>query len=250
MLNIVKSELYKTIHRKCTYVFFIVFGVGGFFFNLLLKVLMKGEFTANPGDVVLDGWEQIVVAMGWYLVYMIAQTVHSNESKLCVLKNSISYGSNRTKIYIGRYIAQLIALVVSVAVVAGLVILGVQLFFGGVTAEGAKTYYEYIGIMMVMWVAAISMAHALAMNLNSNTLATVIYILYFSLTTDLLSILQFALPNNGVVKFLRDNEIRTFAINMLGEISDKWKQGMLIALVYLVVTFVLGIFLFRRKEVK
>lgn len=251
MLNIVKSELYKVIHRKCTYVFLIVFGLGGFFFNGLLKMAMISE-AETAGDSLLNGWMEIIVVLGWFLVYMIAQTVHSNESKLGVLKNSISFGSNRTKFYIGRFLAQIICLVIAAVVVSFLVLAGTQIFFGGVTFAGIKEYYAYLGVMMIMWSAAISMAHSFEMNLNSNTLATVIFILYFSLSTDLIQLLDYLLPNSSIVDGIQKYEIRTIITEtyMSDQLGTMWGKCILVAAVYLVVTFIIGLVVFRRKEVK
>ncbi|MDO5519623.1 MAG: hypothetical protein Q4G58_03915 [bacterium] len=252
MLNVMKSEFYKVLHRKCMYVFFLVFGLGGFLFNLVLKVLEAEDAPDFQGNEVLDGWIQIIVVLGWFIVYMIAQIVHSNESKTLVLKNSIAYGTNRTKIYLGRFFTEILSLVIAVAVVSVLVLAGSALFFGGVTFEGFKAYYASIGSMMVMWTAAISMAHALAMILNSNTLATVIYILYFALAADLLSLVQMALPDNGIVSFLRKYEIRTITLNSStgNGFGDDWWKCFLVAAVYFVVFFVIGITVFRKREVK
>ncbi|MDO5291348.1 MAG: hypothetical protein Q4F05_01235 [bacterium] len=252
MLNVMKSEFYKVLHRKCMYVFFLVFGLGGFLFNFVLKMLeadSKAEFRANA---ILDGWIQIIVILGWFIVYMIAQIVHSNESKTLVLKNSIAYGTNRTNIYLGRFLTEVLSLVIAVAIVSVLVLAGCVLVFDGITFTGVKAYYTSIGSLMVMWIAAVSMAHALAMVLNSNTLATVIYILYFSLAPDLISLVKFALPNNGIVSFISKYEIRTITINSStgsGFGPDAWKC-FVVAGVYFVVSFIVGIMVFRKREVK
>ena len=175
-----------------------------------------------------------------------------NESKTGVLKNTISFGISRTKLYVARFLTQLIVLVAAIVLVSGSLLLGNLVFNGGCSHEALMTFVRSIAYTTILWIASLSFAHALAMCLNSNSLGTVIYILYFLIVNSVIEMVHMAMPNNAIVTFMSKYELYEFGSRTIvrNEVANNLANYFWVGGGYLLVTFGLGIFFFRRKEVK
>ena len=108
MLNYLRAELYKLCHRKS---FWITLGV-----MLALEALLVWGFTfvnAHGGyayfeDSVLDIIPRIL-ALGGYFTVVAGDMVFAGQYRNATLKNEVSFGLPRWRIYMGKFIAQLIA---------------------------------------------------------------------------------------------------------------------------------------------
>lgn len=254
MFDFIRSELYKVLHRRCTKVFFIIFGLLAFFCNYPFRLIND---TFSTGGLITDGtllvWAMVLVQFGWFIVYMVGQTVHSNESKNGVLKNSVSVGIGRTKIYVARFLAELIYLGIAIVILSCILLSGHFVFLGAASSEAYSSFFKILGCLAILWIAALSMAHCLAMICNSNSLCTTIYILYFMFGEGILNLLLLLFKNNGVIKFMKEHEIYIIASNLLQEellSSASVMKVVGVAIVYFIFFFALGILVFHRKEIK
>ena len=117
MLNYLRAELYKLCHRKS---FWITLGV-----FVALEALLVWGFTfvnANGGraffdDCVMDIIPRIL-PLGGYLTLLAGDMVFAGQYRNATLKNEVSFGIPRWRIYLGKFIAQLItALILCLAMV-------------------------------------------------------------------------------------------------------------------------------------
>ena len=116
-----KSEWFRTFHRKYLY---ITTGC------LCALVILASVFLKVNEDVMYDMTDymgtfllSIVttgLSMGYYLTMIVADMIFSDEYKHQTLKNTVSYGISRVKIYLGKLISGLMAgvLVMTVTVAA------------------------------------------------------------------------------------------------------------------------------------
>lgn len=112
MLNYLRSELYKTLKRKYTYIF-----TGGIvFFSFVLIMLIYGpgpELYADTMFRLLISMLPILVVMG----IVVMDNVFSDEYKNNTIRNSVSFGISRSAIYAGKLLAGLISAIVMAAVI-------------------------------------------------------------------------------------------------------------------------------------
>lgn len=257
MIPFVQSELYKVLHKRGTKIFFLFFGCAAFFFNYLFKLAKDTWNFENMSDGVLLIWMMIIVEVGWFLVLMISQMVHSNEGKVGVLKNSVSVGMSRTKIYISRWIAECIVMLIAILFFASLLFAGHFVFLGKATASTYQSCLSTLVCLTILWIGALSMCHFLNMVLNSNSLSIAIYILYFMFIGSVMQLLMMFLPKNEIVEFIQEHEIAVVASAVVNEGTSSSEMfsktiGVVagVGFVYFIVFFILGIIAFRKKEIK
>ena len=118
MLNYLRAELYKLCHRRS---FWVTLGV-----MLGLEALLVWGFTfvnAHGGrayfdDCVMDIIPRIL-SLGGYFTVVAGDMVFAGQYRNATLKNEVSFGIPRWRIYMGKFIAQLIAAFVLCFVMIG-----------------------------------------------------------------------------------------------------------------------------------
>ena len=108
MLNYLRAELYKLRHRKS---FWITLGV-----LLALEALLVWGFTfvnAHGGHVYFDDCVLDIIprmlSVGGYFTILAGDMVFAGQYRNATLKNEVSFGLPRWRIYLGKLIAQLLA---------------------------------------------------------------------------------------------------------------------------------------------
>ena len=115
MVNYMRAEFYKVFHRRYTYIFLLV----------LLAcegLLVAGwAFTnANGNDVGFDfgaGVLAMMLSVGLYCTVLTGDLVFSDQYKFNTLKNEVSYGLSRLRIYLGKLLVSCITALVLCAVI-------------------------------------------------------------------------------------------------------------------------------------
>lgn len=257
MFNYMQGELYKIMHRRCTKIFFGLFGIMAFFLNYLFKVTASGATLLDLTNEALGLWMMLITGFGWFLVFMLEQIVYSNEGKAGTLKNSVSYGFSRSKIYVARFLVEIFFMLFAILVLAAVMLLGHLVFFGAASAEMYRFVFQMFVALFFMWLGALAMAHALAMCFTSNSVSTTIYMMYFFGGDLIFEILRMIFSDNDIIQFICDHEIYNLSYNTYmsgalnkGITSSQMLTCIVVGLVYLVVCFLLGWFFFKKKEVK
>ena len=118
MLNYLRAELYKLRHRKS---FWITLGV-----MLALEALLVWGFTfinAHGGHTCFDDCIMDIIprmlSFGGYLTLLSGDMVFAGQYRNATLKNEVSFGLPRWRIYLGKLIAQLLAALLMCFVMIG-----------------------------------------------------------------------------------------------------------------------------------
>ncbi|WP_346929554.1 ABC transporter permease [Clostridium sp.] len=254
MLNYIKSELYKTTHRKYPYIVVGVLSLICILVNILALKIMKDQ----PGGFRISMSDMLMISTGmfgmiYYAVIMIVDIVFSDEYKHQTLKNTVSFGINRTKIYLGKFISEIIVAIISLVIVTSVLILSsyMCLGLGEVTiVEVLKNFGAKLIAVFPLWVVGLAIANFLAFNIkNNNTLAfaylgvVAVFPGIVSILADLKPIfakLQSILVSNQI-KFIRTQEIISG-----GDIAKCYILG----IIYVILITAIGIISFRRREIK
>ena len=114
MLNYMRAECYKLLHRKYMFLFSLVI--------LACEALLNAGFVfTNVNGNYVDFYTGGVMAtafltMGLYLAIVVADAVFSDQYKYNTLKNEVSFGIPRTRIYLGKLLVTAMAGLVMAAI--------------------------------------------------------------------------------------------------------------------------------------
>lgn len=116
-LDYIRAEFYKVLHRKYTWGFLLAMLAGA-------GLLVAGwAFTnANGNDVgfyVGAGIMTQMLIVGLYCTILTGDVVFSDQYKFNTLKNEVSYGIPRVRIYLGKLLVSAVTAIVLCAIIIG-----------------------------------------------------------------------------------------------------------------------------------
>ncbi|HJB26166.1 MAG TPA: ABC transporter permease [Firmicutes bacterium] len=262
MLNYIKSELYKTFHRKYLYIFtgiccLLCAGV-----NLL--AFFANEHFDNPVD--FGGLLSIAMMMFpavTYLMLITTDIVFSDEYKHGTLKNAISYGVPRWQVYFGKLLVSIFVTCLSGAVILGVFLLSAFLVAPSTEQSGfvLQWFWAYLGGAVPIWISGISLAVMLFSIIRSSTAASFVYAGVLALLGPMVQILQFYVSDFFAsvyawlpMEVLGDWSTRIITADITGVdtvfstglFAHSWATGVL----WIFGTCLIGYLVFRKKEIK
>jgi ABC-2 type transport system permease protein len=254
MLNYIKSELYRTTHRKYPYVLVGSLSLICILVNVLAVLLMK-EYPQNTRVSISD---MLMISTGlftmiYYAVLMIVDIVFSDEHKHQTLKNTVSFGINRTKIYLGKFISELIVAIVSLAIVTTVLILSSYIFLGSdgaTTVEALKNFGTKLLAVFPLWLTGIAIANLLAFNIKNNNIFAFAYLGVVAVFPGIIKLLGYYKPIFVKIQsYLVSYNIK-FIVAQDRILSEDITKFYVLGIVYITLITVIGIMSFRRTEIK
>jgi len=254
MLNYIKSELYKTTHRKYPYIVIGVLSLICILVNILAASFIKKQpeiFRISMSEILM--FSTGMFGMIYYAVIMIVDIVFSDEYKHQTLKNTVSFGINRTKIYLGKFISEIIVAIVSLVIVTSVLILSSYIFLGSdgaTTVEALKNFGAKLIAVFPLWVVGLAIANLLAFNIKNNNTLAFAYLGVVVIFPGIVSILTNFKPIFVKIQsILVSNQIKFISSQGIisgGDIAKCYILG----IIYLVLITAIGVVSFRRREIK
>lgn len=253
MLNYMKSEWFRTFHRKYLY---IMTGC------LCALVILASVFLKVNEDVMYDMTDymgtfllSIVttgLSMGYYLAMIVADMMFSDEYKHQTLKNTVSYGISRVKIYLGKLISGLMAgvlvmaVTVAVTVVTALLVFGPDAEFSG---HLLNTMLPKLLAFIPLWMGGVAMGTMLLFFFK-NTAATFAFLGIAMVLPAIFGYISPLYPIFGEIKNLmvvtKINLVSNASLVSGSLMADCWITGLAAVVMYTVI----GALVFSRKEIK
>lgn len=118
MADYLSAELYKVVHRKYTWI-----ALGLFLGWVVLLTALWWATNSHGGFVPLSGALHTLVMLlpvGLYAPLITTDLVFSEQYKIGTLKNEISYGIPRSRIYLGKLVLEIAVAVLACALAVGL----------------------------------------------------------------------------------------------------------------------------------
>ncbi|WBY64895.1 MAG: ABC transporter permease [Thermocaproicibacter melissae] len=237
MLKMIHADLYKTFHRA--YFFIMTLVVSGLCVALVFA--MRGGGAGNWTGATELGVELLGYPV--FLIPMLTQIVYAEEFRDHTLKNTIAFGTNRTVLYISKWLTTIILGVIMAAVV-------LFFFFGcaalilpkdsDFTWDFMKVFFERFGASCLVYIAAISMSIFFIQLFNKSTLAIFFYYGGFYFTDLILTLIK---CDKGI-----DYLLKTQMSAIISKPVDQFRDPIVITLVTMAVFFVAGIVFFRKKD--
>lgn len=257
MMNLIYSELYKVGRRKSGKIVFLLLAFLAFFYNFYMKEVVYHNSSGYPGADINRMWEfwvQMLTTLGVFLTLFIVQLVHANEPKVGTLRNTVAFGLDRKKVYLSRWITELLLMLLAEVVLLPLLYVSNIIVFG----MPIEIVNKIIGMNMFgltfLWMACLSLAHFLAMICNSNSLGIVIYFIYFLFIDDIIGVVREYLIDGFLFEKLTEMEV-VQVLSQLGGFDNVINGNTMIlsvksGLLYITIFTVVGVWLYQKKELK
>ena len=249
MLNYIKAELYRAAHHRAVYL------VSGILLALALAFasLWVGPFTFPDMVALLSA----TMPVGLFMAAVMDMVVVSGVHRTGTLKNEISFGIPRSRVYLGKLTAAfLLSIILCALVLGGFLGLSWLLTPPG-DPEETQVVLAVLGYVVAasfpLWLGALGVTHALFLALKNEVVAA-------CLTAYLLLLGE---PMTAIFTMINSEAIAApaRAVQSVMLTAPFWKyqdeltwqlmaQNWAIGLGWLLVSTAAGLWLFRRAEIK
>lgn len=249
MLNYIKAELYRAAHHMTVYL------VSGILLALALAfaLMWVGPFTFPNMAALLSATMPIGLFMAAIMDVVVVSGVHRTGT----LKNEVEFGTPRSRIYLGKLIAAfLLAVMLCILVMGSFLGLG-WLFTAPGTPEETQVSLVILGYVTAasfpLWLGALGLTHALFLALKNEVVAACLTAYLLLLGEPMTAILTMI---NSEVIAGPARVVRSVLLTApFGQYQDDltWQlmaQCWAIGLGWLLASTVVGLWVFRRSEVK
>ena len=236
MLNYIRAEIYKLLRRKYTY---IALGV-----MLLLEALLVGGFVfTNAGGGHTGFWDGFLLvagmgAVGFCACMITGDVVFAGQYKNATLKNEVSFGLSRTRIYLGKFIVQTLLSIVYMVVMIVFYVGSCWLFLyqdpeSDLRALQIIGYFLAVGLPL--WIGGQAVACMCQFLLNGEMAASFAYVgIVFVLdgVLDILSMMNYGSRMGEVlatVKVYLPRPMLDMAVSVVGDwtfLGEAWLVGL------------------------
>lgn len=176
-LDYIRAEFYKVLHRKYTYWFLLAMLAGA-------GVLVWGwTYTNARGNNMADFTNAIVslvmlLSVGSYCTLITGDMVFSDQYKFNTLKNEVSYGIPRVRIYLCKLFTSCVTALIACAIIIGFYLGLCWLFLpnAGTAGEAMKMVGTAILNALPLWLGAQAVVMFCLSIFKSSTVASFIFI--------------------------------------------------------------------------
>ena len=251
MRNYLAAECYKTFRRKYCY---IALGV-----CLALEgVLLWGYWlTLNWGNPNVNFFFAaqtltLLLGVGLYAPLVTGDMVFSDQYKAGTLKNEVSYGLPRARVYLGKLAVSALVSLLAAAVMLAVYVAGCWFLFphDAQDAQGWSLVAYCLAGALPLWLAAQAVANACYFLVRSNTIAAFVCVGILAVVSQVLR--AFGLLFHPAFELLRQFMPNVMLEN-LPNLAFQWDYvGLCWAagLAWFAGATAVGLLAFRKKEIK
>jgi ABC-2 type transport system permease protein len=245
MLRLIKAELYKTFNRAY---FYATIGTTVFF---ILSII----FSANS-LITVQGMMEIglsVLISPVFIIIMFVSTTTNEEIKEKTLRNTVSFGVPRSKLYMAKVITSVILSFIAAAVILGAFVGGSFLMFepgSGLTASFVSGFFLRILSAVPLYTAAIAICALLGFVIKSEMVYALTYAGIFVAVKPIVQLLSFFVSDKFL--YIYNMLITTQLTNLgsMGTAGTVMLRSAVLGIVYTVFFLAIGVAVFKRQEIK
>ncbi len=250
MLNYLKAELYKVLHRRYLY--------------LLVALVLLGETLLSiPWMWAGGAWDfseavvllYTLLPVGFFLILLLCDAVFSDQYKHNTLKNEISFGIPRARIYLGKLLTTIFVSFLVCGVLIGFYLgLNWLIMPHGApeqVADCLDILWYCLAAALPLWLGAVGLGQLLICSVKSNLIWAILYGVIFILGAPVIFFAgEIASgPLSGAAQVVYSLLLTTPFGNLSGvQGTDFLVNVWLIGLGWLAVTTLIGLAVFRRRE--
>lgn len=250
MVNYLRAELYKVLHRKnYTYGFLLFLLVGAGF--LVFTWAYTNSRGNDVGFAFGAGMLGTLLSMGFYAVVVTGDIVFSEQYKFNTLKNEVSYGIPRVRLYLGKLaVSCLVAVVSCILVISFYLALCWAVLPHDPTLDGEvlRTVVFQALAMLPLWLGAQGLVFCFFTVFKSSTGASFAFIGVLVAVPEILKLLTYFV-HPGFAK------VRAFLLNTAYETMPlpwDWATvgyGCAVGIGWFLASTLLGVLSLRKREI-
>lgn len=254
MLDYIRAELYKVTRRRYLYIFMLVM-------LACEGLLVAGwAFTnANGNNVGFDFGVSMLASLltvGLYCTILVGDLVFSEQYKFNTMKNEVSYGVPRTRIFLGKLIVQcLVALALCAVFVAAYVAM-CWLFLPHDPAADAAAM-QAVGFILLtalpLWLGAQALVNMIFFLIKSSTVGSFLVVGIFVGVGQIFQLMSMLLRGSaGQVFYGLYRVMLTTPLDLVRSAVGDWAffgQTAAIGVCWFVLATGVGLVVYRKKEI-
>lgn len=258
MLNYLKSELYRVLHRKSSYLFIAICSLLLLSSNVILALYRHAEenFPYGTTKFAFSNFmtSQIVV---YVLCITVASLMFGGEYVNRTLKNSVSFGLTRETIYFGKLIVEIVYAIIAYAIIYGVHTGSAYLLLENSGPAVMRMSLQTVAVVIPFFLFAIAAANCFFFMFESNGMAigSVIGLMFglpfvsnfLAMKFELFAKLSGILPMNLMNKI--DYDYTNFTVILPFE-SNHYLKCWLAGIIQMIIMVIIGFMAFRKKELK
>lgn len=242
MIKLIHADLYKAFHRMYMYIFMA--GMAG----IAMLVIFAFANNSSPEYAVTSvAWNFAIsnlLVFPLFIMPMFVDITIAEEYKEHTMKNTVSFGESRTKLYLSKLISAVI-LGLLLAAVTLAVYCGSSLLFlkhdAAFNSAFIQDFFQRVGASCIGYVTAIVIAAFFAVLLKRSSLFIFSYYGIMFLTQYIFRLLKISFLN----KYLLQSQFGVFAAGTIPQIQN----SIVICLVTLLAFMVLGVISFKKQDI-
>ncbi len=259
MTNYIQSEFYRLLRSKGSYLFIMICSALLISANVILAVVghMETGFPYNNTGFSLSLFYSDLV-MVFILCVSVASIVFGNEYTNHTMKNSISYGISRGRIYFGKLIAEIVYAVIAFVSITGLYIGSAYLLLEHSSTNDLELLINacFVALPLLLFALATTNCFLFIIESTGGAITAIMGVLIaFPLVSNFLGMkfelfrkLGNILPWNLMNNMNFDFETKQMILPWEGRTGyiNYWLYGILWTVLFVLI----GFLAFRKKEIK
>lgn len=254
MSNYLNSEIYRVTHSKETYFLVAGYGVAAVLVDVLLLIFSAQDVTTQYlFSSMID-----CIKLICFLCITVSSVVFAGESKIHTLKNTVAYGISKGEIFFGRLITEL--LVAFSCFVSGL---GAYIACGYIMFTHSNSLYTIqlikgmIGAVPI-FVLFVVLAHTLYFIIDNESIIMIIWFVIIGRIPIISLLLESKIELvEKIADYIPWFILSDYSVNRkTGEYILGWTTNegiikcLLVGIIGSVVCYIIGLMVFKRKEIK
>lgn len=248
MLNLIKADLYKVFHRKYLYIFWA----------LMLLTVVEANYIVYKNLPSFTVYDMLSLSLSFlkvpiYLIIILIDMTLADELKDNLLKNALSFGIPRRKLYVSKIITcWILAVLSTVLILSAFIGSAFFLLQPGMhfTNFFAASFVLRILCALPLYTAALTIGICLCVLIRNNMVFGFLYAAIFTVLEPLTSILSALVSQyfdllHGI---LISTHIKRIAEEPLTNLSMGTALGL--GVIYTFIFTWLGIAAFRKQDIK
>lgn len=250
MVDYIRAEFYKAFHRKYTWIFLVLMLAGA--------ALMVGGWVytnANGNQVDFYSGAGILVmmlSMGLYCTILTGDLVFSDQYKIGTMKNEVSFGVPRSRIYLGKLIVECVTALVLCAVILAFYIALCWIALphdAGRDAQVLQTVGYTLLCALPLWLGGQALSNLMLFAFRSAVVATLVAVGVLGALPQVIKLLGM-LVNEGFYKLYE--VLLTSPLEVVSGAVGDWAffgRCCILGACWFAAATAVGLAIFRRREV-
>lgn len=256
MLNILKTDFYKAFRTPSFWVISVITILSSLLSSFsLFWLLTQPEFMAQPElavfmDIPTNFFGAIprIITGCIFLIGIFAVMFSVSDFNYGTIKNIASKGYRREYIYFSKFVAAIGIAIINLLLSCLTAFITAQIMINNKISgffDYNNEFFVSLSKQLLTIVAYISIAVLLAMLFRSLGSALSVFLAYFFLEDSIVQLINKLIHD----VFNSDFSVAPYFINGVFSDPNKTVQGVIVLLIYIVVTTAIGLYTFRKRDI-